>query len=259
MFPRSQFLAITSFTLFTTLPLVAQNEPPRPEHKKPLQVVEQPQSPQRVTGGDAVLATWLQVESNNEVALARFALGKTQNAEVKAFAEQMVVDHDAFARALQPFVDTEVTDSRAPDDRVRSDAERKRDVDRRDADKGNGNGKPPQPRDASGVRQAPPMGHFDHTALIRDLGKQCQETAMKALNDKTGAAFDQCFLRMQVASHEKTTGALKVFRAYSSERLVPVLDRGQQTIAAHLEHAQTLCKKVDPAPKGEVGGGAAPR
>ena len=37
------------------------------------------------------------------------------------------------------------------------------------------------------------------------------------------------------------------------------LDRGQQFIATHLEHAQALSKKIDAAPKGEVGGSAAPR
>lgn len=256
MFQPKHLLALTSFTLFTTLPLAAQNEQPtHPERKKPLQVAEQPQGQQRAMGGDAVLATWLQVESNNEVALARFALGKTQNAEVKAFAQQMVEDHDAFSKALQPFVDTEVTDSQRVDGKTRGEKDRDRDAEGSDKS----NGKQAQPQDASGVRQAPPMAHFDHTALIRDLGKKCQESAMKALEAKTGVEFDQCFLRMQVAGHEKTTGALQVFRSYGSERLTPVLDRGQKTIAAHLEHARTLCKKVEAAPKGEVGGNAAPR
>jgi predicted outer membrane protein len=249
MFHPRQLLALASFTLCTTLPLSAQVEPPmRPEPRLPRQVVEQPLRRQQVTNGDAALATWLQVESNNEVAFARFALGKTQNAEVKAFAEQMVVDREAFQKALRPFLDTEVTDSSIPGGKPPG--ENARDADSVD------NGRRARPRTASGVREAVPMAPFDYTALIRDLGMKRQETAIKALDEKTGVEFDQCFLRMQVAGHKDATGAFQVFRSYSSERLTPVLARGEEIAAAHLERAEALCqqvetlgKKVEPAPK----------
>lgn len=245
---RIRLLSVTSLTFLMALPLAAQGEAPTPaEHRKPLQVVEQPaaKAPSKVMGGDGVLATWLTIESNNEVAQARLALGKTQNNEVKKFAQSMIDDHTAFALALQPFADAGASGDKGAARVVRGDKAHTLEVD----------GQKGQPNDASGVRPASPAG-FDHVALMRDLGKKCQEIAMKGLNEKTGAAFDQCFLRMQVASHEKSVGALEVFRTYASEQLLPVLDSGHRTLQAHLEHGKALCTQCEAAPKAEIGGNA---
>lgn len=199
-------------------------------------------------GGDGVLATWLVVESNNEVALARLALTKARSEEVKKFAQKMVDDHTAFAQSLQPFADTRGTNDRGVGRAERGDKERDLEGNGR---KGQPNEQKGQPNDASGVRASQPMGSFDHSSLIRDLGKKCQETAMKALQDKNGAEFDQCFMQMQVAGHEKAVGALEVFRKYASGELQPILDRGTSTMQAHLEHSKAVCATVCPAPKGE--------
>jgi hypothetical protein len=68
-------------------------------------------------------------------------------------------------------------------------------------------------------------------------------------------------MRMQVASHVRSADMIEVFTTYASTNLTPTLEAGEKTISAHLEHAKTLCKKLDDdgAANGSVGGRKPPR
>ena len=208
---------------------------------------------------DAILAIWLHVGSTNEVSLAQVALKQAQHGDVRAYAQKMIDDHTAWAAKLQPLTNASGTG-----------AGKDRSGERGRPDQGEGttpNTKPKNPSDASSPRAGTAVGSFDHAGLIRDLGRKCLQSETKMLTSKTGAEFDRCYMRMQVASHVRSADMVEVFRTYASPNLTPTLEAGQKTIAAHLERAKTLSKQVDDEGtangngngNGNGGGGKPPR
>ena len=193
-----------------------------------------PAATSKVTApNDAILATWLHVGSTNEVSLSQVALKQAQSADVRAFAQKMIDDHTAFASKLQPMATASgmAAGKDASGDRTKD---------------GQGDEKSPKTAsEASSTRGNATIGTFDHSALIRDLGKKCLQSETKMLTSKTGAEFDKAYMGMQVANHVRCADMLEVFKTYASPNLVPILESGHKTIAAHLEHAKTLCKQVE--------------
>ena len=181
-----------------------------------------------VAEGDVVLANWMLVGSNNEVALANLAKSQASNNDVKQFAKKMVEEHGQIALKLQPYAGAPATTVS-----VKERIPMKDDSSRR-------------PADASGV----PAEHaFDHTALIRDLGAKCLASETKTLNEKTGPEFDLGFMRMQVAAHTRALIMCEVFGTYASSSLRATLEQGQTKLQAHLDEAKTLCTQLEKAEK----------
>jgi len=203
--------------------------------------------------GDAILATWLVVGNENEIALARLALQRAQSPEVKEFAQKLVTEHGQFVQKLQPFVGANrigsgagtggrsVGESGGIGTNGRSDGNDRGNDKSGTADR-SGTG---QPADASGTRSNSPMGSLDHAALIRDLGRKCLESETQLLGEKSGAEFDRAFASMQVYAHVRSQDMLEVFGNYATDRLRPILAEGQRTVKSHLEAAKALCKATE--------------
>jgi len=194
-----------------------------------------PVAAKATAANDAILATWLHVGSTNAVSVSQIALKQAQHPEVRAFAQKMIDDHNAWSAKLQPL-------TTGPTMAVGHDGE----GERRNPEPG-ATPKPDakKPADASSPRtdKAASDG-FDHTALIRDLGKKCLQSETKMLSSLTGAAFDRAYMAMQVADHVRTSDMIEVFETYASPNLRPTLEAGRKTHAAHLEAAKALCEKV---------------
>lgn len=217
---------------------------------------------------DAILATWLHVGSTNEVSLSQLAVKQAQNPEVRAFAQKMVDDHNAWSATLQPMTTStgtmggkDGTGDRTKDasgDRSKNSTGERTKEGSGERSRDDQDGKNPRTAgDASSMRGNATGGTFDHSALVRDLGKKCLQSETKMLTSKTGAEFDKAYMGMQVASHVRCADMLEVFKTYASPALVPTLEAGQKTIAAHLEHAKTLCKQVeDGVAQGNANGNA---
>jgi predicted outer membrane protein len=221
MKPLATVLALLILPLLFAASPGAQVQPSVPQQPKIVPATpETTPSPGGTTAGDAVLAAWLMIASNNEVALAGTAQQRAASSEVKQFAQRMVGDHGRFAQSLQAFAGATATDRGA---------------------------RQQQPADASGLRQAAPLGAFDHMALIRDLGKKCLEAETNLLNEKTGADFDRCYMRMQVLGHVKAAAMIEAFAGHASDQLRPTLEEGHKTMLGHLEDAKSLCKQLEDA------------
>ena len=257
MNPSFRMLTVS---LFAGAVLLAQEPPTRTTPTTP--PTTPPATQDRGTAsqaqGDSILATWLLVDNENEIAIARIALQRATNPEVKKFAQTMIDDHGKMVQKLQPLaVGTSARVGHAGTEP------------RRTPETGSGasptgnppTGKPPTtgtpaetgrdpkgeypvgtPRDASGVHA---MGELDHERLIRDLGRQCLASTTKALQEKQGAEFDRCFMAMQVGAHMKAVDHIEVFRTFASPALKPTLDEGLKTMQAHLQHAKDLAKRTD--------------
>ena len=261
-----RFLLTT--TCVTLAAMAIAQEPPKPGSQQPSTqppTSQQPRSNTDVnrtgqtgaTANDAILATWLIVDNENEVALSRIALQKAQSAEVKQFAQQMVDDHGRMIQKLQQFSGSSMRGttggtaggSNDPSKRTTDDPSKRTTDDpmKRTADAKDSKGEYPagQPAEASGVRTM--AGGLDHERLIRDLGRQCQESATKLLMEKQGADFDRCYMGMQLGAHMKAVDTLEVFRNHASPNLRPVVEEALPTVQMHLQHVKDIVKKTEVA------------
>jgi predicted outer membrane protein len=216
------------------------------------------------THADAQLAAWLVVDNEGEVALGQFAQQRSQDAQVKEFAQQMV---DAHQQIIQKLRQVAGEGRRAAIDKGnerRDQAVARREArDRRQDDAGAeprnpnvdvqvnapGSGEPRisvQSEIPGGGRRVH-AGGLDFVAIKREIGEQCQQTLKAELEKKEGPEFDKCYLGQQIMAHMQMIDTLKVFQQHASEELKPVLAEGQQTAQGHLEHAKELIKKIEGA------------
>jgi len=223
--------------------LMAQEPPSRPPATVPPAVTPTPvnRMPGQDPTSDAILITWLMVDSENEIALSRIALQRAQSPAVRQFAQKMIDDHGQIVQKLQQ---VRVV---AGNGRVgQAGAEPAPDPNRdplTGRETGAGREGRVEPKDASGVR---PMG-LDHDRLIRDLGKKRLESATAMLQEKQAAEFDRCFMAMQLGAHMKAVDTFEVFRDYASPSLRPTLEDGLKTVQGHLQHIKDLTKRTEVA------------
>ena len=224
-------VAITSFGA-----LSAQNDPTKPEDKLP----QQGQMDKTQSRGDTFLATWVAVANDNEIALAQYALGKTQNNEVKQFAQMMLDDHRKLATKLQQLGTGSGTVRDVGMDHGKT--ERPGDTNRPVDASGKKGDATLEDRTLSG---GIPGEHLDHVALIRELGSKCLENSKRELDQKSGAEFDRCYMGMQIGGHMGMLTMLDVFPKHASEPLKRTLEEGKTTVKSHLEHAKDVAKKME--------------
>jgi predicted outer membrane protein len=192
-----------------------------------------------------VLATWLLVENQNEIELAKIAQQRATHPEVKRFAEQMIQDHQQMAQKLQPIATAAGYTGAGANGLANAGtpgSDKSTGTDRNDK---TGTGNPlGRTQEAAAGRNAS-GGEFDHIALVQDLGRQCLSTARTELEKKQGAEFDRCYMGMAVMAHAKVNDQMTVFPRYASSSFANVIADGQKTVAMHLEHAKDLCKQLE--------------
>ncbi len=214
------FLVITAAgTTFTAI--TSQQEPAQ---QPPRSSTAQEPSSTSTEQNDAILATWLLVDNNNEVALAELAQQRAENPEVKQFAQKVVTAHRQMGEQLQPFAAPGLSAPAADS-------------------KGLAGGTDGRPQEASASKAAI-ADELDHLALLEELGDQCLSSARKELEQKQGPDFDRCFMGMAVGGHMKVNDAMTVFQKHVSAQLKGVITDGQKTVQMHLQHAKDLSKQL---------------
>ena len=181
------------------------------------------------------IANCLILANQEEVALAKFALQKSQDERVKQFAQKMVDDHRKIGEKLQQYA------ANVDFDRPSGSASASGSSSGMGSDDERAQGRPQE----AGTSPSTMAGHFDHIALVKDLGKQCYESARRELDSKQGAEFDRCFMGMAVGAHMKANDMMTVFQKHSTGPLKEVIADGQRTVAMHLQQAKDLCKKLE--------------
>jgi len=251
----------------------APQQPQAPQSQQQQQGFNQnnPQQQQRVTAnrptgegqqGDAMIAAWLGIDNQLEVATAKDEAAKTQNQQVRQFAEMLVKDHSDLLGQLGKFGGnmpmlaahnsnanngneaTQRTGAREPQpggQAERGQAERGQ-TERGQAERG-------QAERGQGAQ-----GGFNVLEVKREIASRCLATAQKELNSKQGNERDESFIGHQIANHEQMLDTLHVMRQYASAELQPVIDKGIEGTQHHLEQAKQLMHsivKADPQLKGD--------
>ncbi|MBA4017874.1 MAG: hypothetical protein C0483_11920 [Pirellula sp.] len=186
-----------------------------------------PRASRTVVGqsADAELATCLSIDNQGEIDAGHMALQKSQNDDVKQFAQEMVNAHAKMIQDLQRFTGgVAQTSAAAPAEAGRA--------------------------PASNVQQAGGVAHpsangLDHIALKQELADQCKQTMQREWSEKSGAEFDKCYIGQQIGAHLHAIDAMRVAQNHASPELRQTLDQGVQTASAHLQHAKDLMKKLE--------------
>jgi len=223
-------------------------------------------------GNDSIIATMLIPGNQEEIALGQLAEKRSQNPQVKKFAQHMVQDHTKFLNELRRFsgVAAGPAEPAEPSDNAPNRAgintpnaaEPARveapgvDV---QAEPGEGvsvdaggvevqAGVPPRTRAASASHEH----GFDFLAVGRQIHERCLQHTQQMLGQEQGAKFDKCYVGSQVGAHVGMKAKLEVLSEYASPDLQRVLENGLKTTQMHLERARELAMQLDQ-------GGANPR
>jgi len=179
---------------------------------------------------DRQIVEWLEVDNQNEIALAEIAEERASDSDVKKFARQMVDEHTEFLQKLNRTI---------------------------------GNSQIGQPQQQPGQQQigqqrrqqSQQAGQFaqgrsqqqglDLVALKHQLGEQCRQSASRELQQKSGAEFDKCYIGMQLGMHMQMLDTLKVFSRYASPELDQLIEKSEETTQSHLDHAKKIIASLE--------------
>jgi predicted outer membrane protein len=205
---------------------------------------------QGTTEADEILASWLLIENNNEIALSQIAAQRAQDPEVKQFAQSMVEAHRQMAQGLQPFAgDVGIAGSSAIDASATKPADPKtNDPMTAGTERTPAAGQPQEGASRTtgvGTTDRPSMQQLDHVALLKELGRECLASSREALEQKQGADFDRCYVGMALGAHMKANDAMTVFQRHASADLAIEIGKAQRMVASHLEQAKGLAKRLE--------------
>jgi predicted outer membrane protein len=160
---------------------------------------------------DRTIANLLAMGDEEEIAMAKLALSKTENKWVREFAETIIKDHNDSLSKLERFgVQPQQLTAQSQD------------------------------RAGDGAQPGQP-GRFDLLTVKRQIAQQCLAMAQqKAGETKDASERDMCYVGHQVVAHEHMLSAQKVLRQYASSELQQLIDKKMETAEMHKDHAQKL-------------------
>ncbi|HUG94061.1 MAG TPA: DUF4142 domain-containing protein [Planctomycetaceae bacterium] len=206
---------------------------------------------------DHVLATWLIIDNQGEVALAEFAQQRAQTPQVREFAQRMARDHQQFIQQLQeaagrpgsnqpaagqrrqartetPGQDTQAGEEREQDASPPQIADTQADEARADRERTTGF----RPGEGAGSRASSVI------ELKQQLGQQHTASLREELGKYQGADFDKAFMHSIVMGHLKEIDTLQVFSRNASPQLRETLAEGLQSTQEHLQMARQIVQQL---------------
>lgn len=238
--------AAFSTTLQAADPSAPGAAPGQPGPAAPPRItVDKPLTPDATAApnADHMIATMLAIANQEEVALGKLVDSKSQNPNVRAFAERMIKDHSAFLQTLQRFggepgFNDEGVGATTTGPEVHIGGPRP----------APGTQPPPgveQPTPRPGLRVdvqvgANQPGHLDVVAIRRQIAEQCLASARKDFEGRDLHQAELEYTGAQIAMHKQMLDVLKVLRPHASADLQAAIDQATQVTQAHLEHARQL-------------------
>jgi len=222
---------------------------------------------QKALGGssqavDRYLASCLLFKNQAEVQLSEIAQQKSENAEVKQFAQQMIQDHRKLIEQLQPLAAMQRDTIRGTSGtRETSDATTRTS----DAPALPGSPDASPTTSPSGIAATPSTdttkevrtgaavadrlaaggGLHQLGQIEKQIGDRCLQMAKEELQQKSGAEFDKCFVASAIGAHMHALAELEVIGKQTQGKLAQVAQAAQPTVQQHLEHAKQLMAQLE--------------
>jgi len=212
---------------------------------------------------DKMIANQLLEMSKGEVELANFALKRTQNEEVRRFAQQMIDEHTNFNNQLAKFASPELskdlgaqppapgTQPGATAPQLGSRPDRATPPGRTPA--AAAPARPGEPAAATELARPDTTAAADRTdvaggdpsvQICEDISKQIGSSLQRELGKYQGSDFDRAYVGQQFWSHVIFVGAAKGAEKHVSQDLQQLLNQGATTGEKHLEHCRTLIRDL---------------
>lgn len=192
---------------------------------------------------DQGIATALYLGNQEEVAIAQFAEGRAEHAEVKKFVEMILKDHREALKKLQ---------SVAP--QLASMNLQLTGAEGGNAEAAGAQGRTPSTTpgtpgttgqaDRPGAQASGDVG-AQMVALHHRIAEECLSLTQKELSEKKGAEFDRCFIGQQMGAHLATLAKLRGSREFASPQLQQFIDEATKVVEHHIEQAKQIAKKLE--------------
>ncbi|MBA4107923.1 MAG: hypothetical protein C0485_19500 [Pirellula sp.] len=179
------------------------------------------------------IAVWLVLGNQEEVALAQFAEQRSQNPEVKRFAQQMIEHHQQTLAKIE---------QAAPETAGWNLQLRTGETDR--------NASSPQ---ASGVQQASAevelaandaAGHHQSVQLAQQIKQECLNLTEQELSQQQGTDFDKAYIGQQVGAHIGMLAQLRGSKHFANGPLQQVIVEGERMTQQHLSEAKQIMSQL---------------
>jgi predicted outer membrane protein len=221
---------------------------------------------------DRFYANCLLAQNESEVQLSQIAQQKSENDQVKQFAQQMIQDHQKMIQQLQPLAEmqrsatrgvsgslgtsnrtstttgrsTATTDATNPSNASSSE------IARSSAPSGTTAAAPGIEANTDATtgtaitgRMAGDSAVHQLAAIDRQINERCTQAAKEELQQKSGAEFDKCYVGNAISAHMHALAALEVLGQQTQGQLAQVAKQAQPTVQQHLDHAKQLMKQLE--------------
>ena len=221
---------------------------------------------------DHFLAACLLGQNKAEVELSQIALQKSENAEVKQFAQKMITDHQKMIEQLQPLAMMQGGANRGASSILGGNSESQG---RSEATEGRTSDTTALPGSSGASQTIPPSGtsaavppatatteNCDRDGnssrwrcamhqlmqIDRQINERCLQMAKDELQQKSGAEFDKCYVGNAIGMHGHALAALEVIGKQTQGTLAQVAQQAQPTVQQHFDHAKQLMKQLEGQP-----------
>jgi predicted outer membrane protein len=175
------------------------------------------------------------IKNQNEVELAQFAAQRSQNPQVKQFAQMLIEDHQTAIQRLQ-----RVAGNPQQDRSIRpagfTGQEGGQQSSASNQPQAGGAARSTMSSDNSALREL--------ATIDRQVAERSQQALREKLQEKQGAEFDQCFVGSQIFGHMHMIAQLEVVQQQSSGQLRQFAQEAQPKVKQHLEQAEKLAEQL---------------
>jgi putative membrane protein len=199
------------------------------DQRKPAQVQMQNQSPQQ-------FVRHALTDGQNEIRLGELALKKSEDPQIKSFAQEMVQDHSKANTELREIAQRKGFDVPAENyDTAAGTATSRRPTGDESAPDSPAVGSEDRPQDTS--KRAKNVEPNDDA----DVAEERTPASARRLEGLSGAEFDRSFVKVMVDDHKKAVSSFESASKYLADsELKAFASKTLPTLRMHLEHAQRL-------------------
>lgn len=206
------------------------------------------------------LATILALGNHAEIELGQLASEKTQNPQVKQFAQQMVEEHTQFLGKLKQFNPqvpdadrTQLRSAQATDRQGQSGAtqtpQRDPSIAQAGGTRGTGEANTRRQGDVARTGFSEGAGSSQHqgelVSVIQDAAQQKLQMTKETLSKYEGQDFDMGYLSQQVHAHVGMLAHLNAMKGKGPSEFNELVNEGISTTNEHLQHAKQLAKQLE--------------
>jgi len=202
---------------------------------------------------DHFLANCLLGANKAEVELSEIAVQKSENAEVKQFAQKMIQDHNKLIEQLQPIA--MMQGGARTEGRTSSTTTLPGSPAAGQTIPPSGTSATIPPSDATSGTAASPYATTTAAAggspvhelmqVERQINERCLQMARDELQQKSGAEFDKCYVGNAIGAHAHALAALEVIGKQRQGQLAQVAQQAQPTVQQHFDQAKQLMKQLE--------------